>query len=205
MRVPRKMTSRPRSAKSSRNSCSPANGTLRPGLTPLVGGSPKSWTVSGMATHPQIYFFRDCPQRIMNRTFYDGKRFISRLGNPYVPPKWFLDSACLSPPRIYLFIHVVLELPKNVTLDGELFGGRGQFQSTVSIVKSGTSPHWKEITFKVIFSPRLPFPPCHCSPPDFFRSLTYPHRVISHSRIASSRSKNCSDQRVLMRQNNLNS
>ncbi|KAG6818130.1 hypothetical protein H0H87_000035 [Tephrocybe sp. NHM501043] len=53
------------------------------------------------------------------RTYYDGKNMISRLGNPFTPPKWFLEK-----------------LPKDVTLDGELFGGRGQFQSTVSIVKT---------------------------------------------------------------------
>jgi DNA ligase-1 len=42
-----------------------------------------------------------------------------------------------------------IELPKDITLDGELFGGRGQFQSTVSIVKTLNSPHWKGITFQV--------------------------------------------------------
>lgn len=26
------------------------------------------------------------------RVFYDGKRFISRLGNPYTAPQWFLNS-----------------------------------------------------------------------------------------------------------------
>jgi len=42
-----------------------------------------------------------------------------------------------------------LELPKDVTLDGELYGGRGEFQSTVSIVKTVNSIHWKNITFQV--------------------------------------------------------
>jgi hypothetical protein len=27
-----------------------------------------------------------------NSTYYDGNQFISRLGNPYMPPDWFLDS-----------------------------------------------------------------------------------------------------------------
>jgi DNA ligase-1 len=44
---------------------------------------------------------------------------------------------------------ILLELPTDVTLDGELFGGRGEFQSTVSIVKTMNSPHWKGITFQV--------------------------------------------------------
>lgn len=70
------------------------------------------------------------------RTYYDGKQMISRLGNPFMPPKWFLDK-----------------LPKDVTLDGELFGGRGEFQSTVSIVKTVNSPHWNNITFQVFDVP----------------------------------------------------
>ncbi|KAL0060661.1 hypothetical protein AAF712_012538 [Marasmius tenuissimus] len=70
------------------------------------------------------------------RTYYDGKRMVSRLGNPFTPPQWFLDK-----------------LPKDVILDGELFGGRGEFQSTVSIVKTVNSPHWKNITFQVFDIP----------------------------------------------------
>ncbi|KAG6897794.1 hypothetical protein C0992_010870 [Termitomyces sp. T32_za158] len=70
------------------------------------------------------------------RTYYDGKDMISRLGNPFTPPQWFLAK-----------------LPKDVTLDGELFGGRGEFQSTVSIVKTLDSPHWKNITFQVFDIP----------------------------------------------------
>jgi len=70
------------------------------------------------------------------RTYYDGKQFISRLGNPFTPPTWFLDK-----------------LPKDITLDGELYGGRGQFQSTVSIVKTVNSVHWKNITFQIFDVP----------------------------------------------------
>ncbi|KAJ3737293.1 hypothetical protein DFJ43DRAFT_987910 [Lentinula guzmanii] len=72
------------------------------------------------------------------RTLYDGKRLYSRLGNPFTPPQWFLDK-----------------FPKDVTLDGELFGGRGDFQNTVSIVKTMNSPHWKGITFHVFDIPSL--------------------------------------------------
>ncbi|PPQ92560.1 hypothetical protein CVT25_010513 [Psilocybe cyanescens] len=70
------------------------------------------------------------------RTFYDGNQFISRLGNPFTPPNWFLDK-----------------LPKDVTLDGELYGGRGNFQSTVSIVKTVNSVHWKNISFQIFDVP----------------------------------------------------
>ncbi|KDQ57285.1 hypothetical protein JAAARDRAFT_35922 [Jaapia argillacea MUCL 33604] len=72
------------------------------------------------------------------RTYFDGARMISRLGNPFTPPQWFIDK-----------------LPKDVTLDGELFGGRGEFQSTVSVVKTVNSPHWKGITFQIFDVPSL--------------------------------------------------
>jgi len=70
------------------------------------------------------------------RTYFDGSQMISRLGNPFTPPQWFLDK-----------------LPKDLTLDGELFGGRGEFQSTVSIVKTINSPHWEGITFQIFDIP----------------------------------------------------
>ncbi|KAF8747479.1 DNA ligase, partial [Rhizoctonia solani] len=70
------------------------------------------------------------------RVYYDGKKMWSRLGNPFTPPQEFLDR-----------------LPKDVTLDGELFGGRGKFQDTVSIVKTANSPHWKNITFQIFDIP----------------------------------------------------
>ncbi|KAG6832402.1 hypothetical protein H0H92_002670 [Tricholoma furcatifolium] len=77
------------------------------------------------------------------RAYYDGKDMFSRLGNRLTPPEWFLNK-----------------LPKDVTLDGELFGGRGRFQSTVSIVKTINSPHWKSLTFQIFDIPskgNLPF------------------------------------------------
>ncbi|KAH8114532.1 DNA ligase/mRNA capping enzyme [Phellopilus nigrolimitatus] len=72
------------------------------------------------------------------RVFWDGTRMLSRLGNPFTPPKWFVE-----------------DLPKDVTLDGELFGGRGQFQSTVSIVKTPNTPRWKDITFQIFDVPSM--------------------------------------------------
>jgi len=82
------------------------------------------------------------------RTYYDGKQMISRLGNPFTPPKWLLDSG-YPDYRVVIAKVSALELPNDVTLDGELFGGRGEFQSTVSIVKTMNSPHWQGITFQV--------------------------------------------------------
>ncbi|KAJ3415251.1 hypothetical protein HDV05_005261 [Chytridiales sp. JEL 0842] len=50
--------------------------------------------------------------------------FVSRLGNHYTAPDWFIK-----------------DLPKNMSLDGELFVGRGQFSKTVSVVKVDISPN----------------------------------------------------------------
>ena len=66
------------------------------------------------------------------RAYWDGKHFFSRLGNSFHAPEWFIK-----------------DLPHGMELDGELFGGRGKFQSTVSIVKGGPSDRWKDIKFHV--------------------------------------------------------
>ncbi len=75
------------------------------------------------------------------RAYWDGQRFISRLGNAYHAPEWF-----------------VRDLP-NVPLDGELWGGRRCFQRTVSIVRrQDQSDLWKEISFVVFDAPALVAP-----------------------------------------------
>jgi DNA ligase 1 len=71
------------------------------------------------------------------RAYWDGKRFLSRLGNVFYAPEWF-----------------VKDLPSDSTLDGELFGGRKLFQSTVGIVKSqDQSDRWKKLVYKVFDIP----------------------------------------------------
>jgi hypothetical protein len=47
--------------------------------------------VFGAPTPILIIFDADI---LLFRTYYDGKQMISRLGNPFMPPKWFLDSKC---------------------------------------------------------------------------------------------------------------
>jgi DNA ligase-1 len=72
------------------------------------------------------------------RAFFDGKQFISRLGNLFHAPDWFLAG-----------------LPK-VPLDGELWLGRKQFQRAVSIVRrQDKSDLWKELTYVVFDAPAL--------------------------------------------------
>jgi len=72
------------------------------------------------------------------RAFWDGKQFISRLGNLFHAPDWFTAG-----------------LP-DVPLDGELWLARKQFQRAVSIVRrQDKSEHWKEISYVVFDAPKL--------------------------------------------------
>jgi DNA ligase-1 len=60
------------------------------------------------------------------RAYWDGEKFISRLGNEFFAHKEFLSG-----------------MPKRVKLDGELFMGRKRFQETVSAVRKQV-PDWGE-------------------------------------------------------------
>ena len=73
------------------------------------------------------------------RAIWNGSAFISRNGNAFKPPAAFLAA--------------MPEIP----LDGELYIGRGQFQATMSAVKS---TDWRGITFRVfdcLADPAAPF------------------------------------------------
>lgn len=75
------------------------------------------------------------------RAYWDGARFVSRLGNTFHAPAWFVDG-----------------LP-GVPLDGELWGGRKKFQLTTSIARrQDRSEHWKELAFMVFDAPALDAP-----------------------------------------------
>lgn len=70
------------------------------------------------------------------RAYWDGKKFVSRLGNRFHAPAWFVEG-----------------LP-SFPLDGELWGGRKKFQRTVGIVKrQDQSELWKELMFVVFDAP----------------------------------------------------
>jgi DNA ligase-1 len=72
------------------------------------------------------------------RAYWDGSRFVSRLGNEYFAPAWFTDG-----------------LP-GIALDGELWGGRKRFQRTVSIARrQDRSDEWRELTFLVFDAPAV--------------------------------------------------
>ncbi len=75
------------------------------------------------------------------RAYWDGRRFISRLGNKYLAPDWFLEG-----------------LP-DTPLDGELWIGRKSFQRTTSIVRRQDKPDlWREVKFLVFDAPALKEP-----------------------------------------------
>jgi DNA ligase-1 len=72
------------------------------------------------------------------RAYWDGKQFLSRLGNLFHAPDWFVAG-----------------LPK-FPLDGELWLGRKKFQRAVSIVRrQDKSDQWKDIAFVVFDAPTV--------------------------------------------------
>jgi DNA ligase-1 len=70
------------------------------------------------------------------RALWDGNRLLSRQGNVFAAPPWFVE-----------------ELP-DVALDGELWIGRRKFQETVSVVRSkGEHEGWKQVRFLAFDAP----------------------------------------------------
>jgi len=93
------------------------------------------------------------------RAWWDGRRFLSRQGNVYHAPDWFVAG-----------------LP-NVPLDGELWLARKAFQRTVSIVRRhDRSEHWREIHYVVFDAPGVggPFEDRHSYLVELFRARRMP-------------------------------
>ena len=96
------------------------------------------------------------------RAYWDGKQFISRLGNRFHAPDWFLAG-----------------LP-DVPLDGELWLDRKAFQRTISIVKrQDKSDHWKQVAFVVFDAPGLDDP--------FEKRIEYVEEYLTKNRPAYAR------------------
>ena len=74
------------------------------------------------------------------RGFWDGKKLLTRGGQPVNAPAWFTANWPSTP------------------MDGELWAGRGQFQQAVSTVRQQTpdDPAWRSITFMVFDLPSAP-------------------------------------------------
>jgi DNA ligase-1 len=70
------------------------------------------------------------------RAFWDGKQFLSRQGNIYYAPDWFVQGLPETP------------------LDGELWIDRKKFQRTVSIVRrQDKNDLWNEVRFLIFDAP----------------------------------------------------
>ncbi len=70
------------------------------------------------------------------RAYWDGKQFLSRQGNLYHAPDWFVEGLPATP------------------LDGELWIDRKKFQRTVSIVRrQDKNDLWNEVKFLVFDAP----------------------------------------------------
>ncbi len=75
------------------------------------------------------------------RAYWDGKSLISRLGNTFHAPDWFVEGLPETP------------------LDGELWIARKAFQRTVSIVRrQDKSDLWKEVVYVAFDAPSLGVP-----------------------------------------------
>lgn len=72
------------------------------------------------------------------RAYWNGQELVSRGGNRLEAPLWFTQS-----------------LP-NIKLDGELWMGRGQFEQTISTVRSHeASEAWKNVRYFVFDAPEI--------------------------------------------------
>jgi DNA ligase-1 len=70
------------------------------------------------------------------RAYWDGQRFLSRQGNTYHAPDWFIAG-----------------LPR-IPLDGELWIGRKSFQRTVSVVRrQDKTDLWRDVQFLIFDAP----------------------------------------------------
>jgi DNA ligase-1 len=70
------------------------------------------------------------------RAYWDGEAFVSRLGNRFFAPAWF-----------------IADLPAD-TLDGELWVARKKFQKAIGIVRSGDAGEdWREVSYVVFDAP----------------------------------------------------
>ena len=74
------------------------------------------------------------------RAIWDGVKLVSREGNEFSAPAWFLA-----------------QLPADIALDGELWISRGAFQKTLSVVRKKTPVYaeWQSVTFRVFDAPNI--------------------------------------------------
>ncbi|KAL7416783.1 hypothetical protein BDY24DRAFT_378239 [Mrakia frigida] len=94
----------------------------------------QSYKFDGSGPDPTGYWMSEKLDGI--RGYWDGKTLVSRIGNVFPAPDWFLNK-----------------FPKDLDLDGEIYLGRGAFSEASSIVRSYNSPRWNELTYKAFDIP----------------------------------------------------
>jgi len=105
---------------------------------------PAFHTLSAEPMLPQVYTQQvDVSGWLMSekldgvRGYWDGRQLLSKNGNKFYPPKEFLNAL---PP---------------FPLEGELWGGRGRFEQTVSAVKKQTENNdWLQLRFAIFDVPQ---------------------------------------------------
>jgi DNA ligase-1 len=128
------------------------------------------------------------------RAYWDGKQFLSRLGNAFVAPDWFVAGLPPTP------------------LDGELWIARKAFQRTVAIVRrQDRPPLWKEVRFVVfdapahggVFEERLSFFHDYVTQETPPYAVAHPHeecRGLDHLREELDRVEKLGGEGLMMRQ-----
>lgn len=144
----------------------PARRSARPAA---AGGAVAGPSASGVVTAPPILLAHPWDHVVdltgwwMSekldgvRAYWDGTRFLSRLGNQYHAPDWFTAA-----------------LPEGVILDGELWAGRKKFQRGVSIARrQDKSDDWRELSYVIFDAPAFEGP--------FEQRLAYVRQLVEGS------------------------
>jgi DNA ligase-1 len=93
------------------------------------------------------------------RAFWDGQKFISKMGNEIKCPHWLIE-----------------EMPQEMTLDGELWLGRGTLEILFEALKVGPKcQHWQSIKYIVFDLPHSKHPYEHRM--EELRGLSLPSMV----------------------------
>lgn len=74
------------------------------------------------------------------RAYWNGKELISRNGNSINSPSWFMEP-------------IIPKLPNGMTLDGELWMGRGTSHSLVSGILLSTNGDWSQVEYHIFDIP----------------------------------------------------
>ena len=71
------------------------------------------------------------------RTYWNGEMLESKQGNKIECPNWFVE-----------------DLPKDISLDGELWMGRKSFEAVVATINSLDENNWKSVKYMVFDIPK---------------------------------------------------